>query len=77
MAEMYNQLGLLSETVNQYQYVARRYEEEQRHVEALEILRQVTRLDPENLPNKIKLAEGLIKHGKAQEGIETYSAMMN
>jgi|GEM_PF-4737919 len=76
MAEMYNQLGLLSETVNQYQYVARRYEEEQRHVEALDILRQVTRLDPDNLPNKIKLAEGLIKHGKPEEGIETYSAMM-
>lgn len=72
LAEMYQQLGLLSETIAQYQLLISLYEKQNRPQDALEALRRITSIDADNLPNRIHLAESFIKLGMAKEGLETY-----
>ena len=72
LAEMHHQLGLLSDAVQFYSLVIKFYEEQERHKDALAILRKITEIDPDNLPNRIRLAEGLFKLGAPEEGIAEY-----
>lgn len=72
LAEMYQQLGLLSETIAQYQLLISLYEKQNRPQEALEALRRITSIDADNLPNRIHLAESYIKLGMPNEGFEAY-----
>jgi len=72
LGEMYHQLGLLSDAIQQYQLVYRHFEEKGRSKDALAILRNITLIDPDNLPNRIRLAEGYIKEGMRAEGLQEY-----
>ncbi len=72
LAEMYQQLGLLSETIQQYKILIKYYEENNKEAEALDALKKIVEIEPDDLPNRIRLAEGLIRSGKAEEGLAEY-----
>jgi tetratricopeptide (TPR) repeat protein len=75
LAEMYQQLGLLNETTQQYRILHDHYEKTGRHREALDILRRVALIDRNNLPVRIKLAEGYLKSEMRKEGLDEYERL--
>jgi len=67
LAELYQQLGLNSEAMKQYQVVARHYETQGLKKESLDILKKMAELEPDNAIRKIKLAELYAKEGHSQD----------
>jgi pilus assembly protein FimV len=58
LAELYEQLNLTSEALAQYQHASAIHEESGDAKSALEVLRRMVDLDPQNVASRIKLAEG-------------------
>jgi len=56
LAELYRQLGLLSDAMQQFELVAAFYHREGRTKEALSTIKELADLDPENVATRIKLA---------------------
>jgi len=77
LAEMYHQLGLLTETIQQYETLTKHYERTGKHDKVLDILKKMTRIDPDNLPNRIRYAEGIIKNGQKDEGLDEYESIID
>jgi pilus assembly protein FimV len=73
LAQVYRQLGLLSDAMQQYELVAAFYHREGRTREALGTIRELVDLDPENVATRIKLAELYSKEGLTQEAIGEFS----
>ncbi len=73
LAELYKQLGLLSDAMQQYEAVAAFYHREGKTREALAALKQIVELDPETVANRIKLAELYSKEQMAREAIDEFS----
>jgi len=73
LAELYRQLGLLQDAMQQYEIVSQYYGREGRTRESLAALRQIVELDPENVTIRIKLAELYSKEGLTQEAVEEFS----
>jgi tetratricopeptide (TPR) repeat protein len=67
LAELYHQLGLLSDATNQYRQISQIYEKQGRVDEAIEVLRKMVELDPENVASRIKLAEMYAKQKMVEE----------
>ncbi|MEM9115272.1 MAG: tetratricopeptide repeat protein [Myxococcota bacterium] len=71
LAELYEQLNLTSEALAQYQHASAIHEEVGDAKSALEVLRRMVDLDPQNVASRIKLAEGFSReklvHDAAQE----------
>lgn len=57
LAELHQQLGLMSEAMSHFQVVANHYEKAGDIRRTLEILGRMVELDPDNVSSKIKLAE--------------------
>jgi pilus assembly protein FimV len=73
LAEVYRQLGLLSDAVQQYELVAAFYHREGKTREALSTIRELVELDPENVATRIKLAELYSKEQLTQEAIAEFA----
>ncbi|HEY2747732.1 MAG TPA: tetratricopeptide repeat protein, partial [Polyangia bacterium] len=73
LAELYKQLGLLSDAMQQYEAVAAFYHREGKTREALAALKQIVELDPETVANRIKLAELYSKDNMVREAIDEFS----
>lgn len=73
LAELYKQLGLLSDAMQQYEHVSNHYHKEGRTREALAALRQIVDLDPENVASRIKLAELYSKESMRDEAVEEFA----
>jgi len=73
LAELYKQLGLLSDAMQQYEQVSNHYHHEGRTREALAALRQIVDLDPENVASRIKLAELYSKESMRDEAVEEFA----
>ena len=73
LAELYQQLGLLSDALGQYELVAAHLMRLGRNREALATLRRMVELDPENVASRIKLAEGFSKEGMVEEAAEEFA----
>lgn len=58
LAELYVQLSMGPDAVAQYQVVAAAYEREGRAREALDVLARICELLPDDVPSRIRLAEG-------------------
>ena len=56
LAQVYRQLGLNSDAMQQYEMVAAFYYREGRTKEALATIRELVQLDPDNVATRIKLA---------------------
>lgn len=72
LAELYRSLGLLSDAMLQYELVAEAYAKENRVRERLAALRQIVELDPENVTNRLKLAEQYATQGLNADALEEF-----
>ncbi|MSP63315.1 MAG: tetratricopeptide repeat protein [Myxococcales bacterium] len=72
LAEMYKQLGLLSDAMQQYETIAAHFHKEGKTKDALSALKQIVELDPENVASRIKLAELYSKEGMTKEAIDEF-----
>jgi pilus assembly protein FimV len=70
LAELYQQLGLTSDALQHYQNVAVFHEQQGRARDALEMLRRMVDLDPDNIASRIKLGELFAQQGLAPEATQ-------
>ncbi len=77
LAELYKQLGLLSDAMHQFEALASFYSKEGKTRDAIGALKQIVELDPETVPSRIKLAEMYTKEGMAREAIEEFTRAAN
>ena len=77
LAELYRQLGLLSDAMQHFEMVAAFFHREGKTKEALATIRQLVDLDPENVATRIKLAELYSKEEFLRNGFELCFLKMN
>ena len=73
LAELYRQLGLMSDAMQHYEAVAAHFHREGNTKEALDTVKKLVDLDPENIATRIKLAELYSKEGLVQEAVLQFS----
>ncbi|PIE19559.1 MAG: hypothetical protein CSA65_01930 [Proteobacteria bacterium] len=73
LAELYKQLGLLNDAMQQYEVVSGHFHQAGRTRDALAALRQIVDLDPENVASRIKLAELYSKESMRGEAVEEFA----
>ena len=73
LAELYRQLGLMSDAMRQFEAVAGHFHREGKTKEALATVRQLVELDPENVATRIKLAELYSKEGMTEEAVVEFT----
>ncbi len=74
LAELYRQLGLMSDAMQHFEMVAAHFHREGKTKEALATVRQLVNLDPENVATRIKLAELYSKEGMVEEAVTEFGA---
>jgi pilus assembly protein FimV len=67
LADLYQQLGLLSDASTQYRQLAHLFEEQDRIDECAGVLRRMLEIDPENVASRVKLAEMYARQNKLEE----------
>jgi tetratricopeptide (TPR) repeat protein len=72
LAELYRQLGLLSDAMQHFEMVAAFFHREGKTTEALQTIKQLVELDPENVATRIKLAELYSREKMAAEAIDEF-----
>ncbi|MDF1564902.1 MAG: tetratricopeptide repeat protein [Deltaproteobacteria bacterium] len=72
LAELYHQLGLMSDAMAQYQSVAAYYERTGNNRASFDTLRRMLDLDPDNVASRIKLAEMYSKEGMVAEAVQEF-----
>lgn len=77
LAEMYVKLGLVPDAIGQYQIVVGAYERTGRRSEGLELLKRIVDIAPDDVGNRIRLAEGLVEQGKQDDAIEQFKAVLD
>jgi tetratricopeptide (TPR) repeat protein len=73
LAELYRQLGLLSDAMQHFEQVAGHFHREGNTKDALATVRQLVDLDPENIATRIKLAELYSKEGLVEEACREFN----
>lgn len=72
LAELYQQLGLLSDAQNQYEHVAGFFQRQGRTRDALDVMQKLVELDPDNVPSRIKLAELYSKEEMREDAVREF-----
>ncbi|MGC4122292.1 MAG: tetratricopeptide repeat protein [Myxococcales bacterium] len=72
LAELHQQLGLMSDAMAQFQLVANHYEKSGNIRASLDTLRKMVDLDPENVASRIKLAELYARENMNPEAIAEF-----
>lgn len=72
LAELYQQLGLMSDAMQQFQFVANHYDQVGDHKASLDTLRRMVDLDPDNVASRIKLAELYARQQMNNEAIAEF-----
>lgn len=73
LAELYRQLGLMSDAMQHFERVAGHFHREGKTKEALATVRQLVDLDPDNVATRIKLAELYSKEGMVEDAVSEFS----
>src|SRR5882757_40990 len=73
LAELYRQLGLMSEAMLHFETVAAHFHREGNTKEALATVKKLVDLDPENIATRIKLAELYSKEGLLDEAATQFT----
>jgi tetratricopeptide (TPR) repeat protein len=73
LATLYDMQGLNVEARTQYLIVAEAYTREGHAQKALEVLRKVADLDPNNTEVRLRLAEGYLREGLADEAVRAFT----
>lgn len=72
LAELYRQLGLMSDAMQHFEMVAGHFHREGKTKEALATVRQLVELAPDNVATRIKLAELYSKEGMNEEAVAEF-----
>lgn len=72
LAELHQQLGLMSEAMAYFQIVANHYDKAGDTKSSLDTLKKMVDLDPENVASKIKLAELYARESMTQEAAQEF-----
>jgi len=72
LAELYRQLGLVSDAMQHFETVAAFFHREGKTKEALATIRQLVDLDPENVATRIKLAELYSKEEMVEDAVTEF-----
>jgi len=72
LAELHQQLGLMSEAMAYFQIVANHYDKSGDVKNSLDTLKKMVDLDPENVASKIKLAELYARENMAREAAQEF-----
>ncbi len=72
LAELYRQLGLMSDAMQHFESVAAHFHREGNTKEALATVQKLVDLDPENIATRIKLAELYSKEGLVNEAASEF-----
>jgi len=72
LAELYRQLGLVSDAMQHFETVAAFFHREGKTKEALATIRQLVDLDPENVATRIKLAELYSKEEMVEDAVSEF-----
>jgi tetratricopeptide (TPR) repeat protein len=72
LAELHQQLGLMSESMAYFQIVAHHYDKAGDTKASLDTLKKMVDLDPENVASKIKLAELYARENMAREATQEF-----
>ena len=75
LAELYSRQGLTMEARAQYQFVADRCLKDGRNEQGLEVLREMERLYPHDVPIRLSIAELLGAMERHDEALEVYSGV--
>jgi len=70
LADLYKQLGLMSDSMAQLQAAAAHYEKTGAMNESVEILRRLTALEPDNVAARLRLADALVRKDDRQEALK-------
>ncbi len=73
LAELYQQLGLISDSLVHFEQVASRAHKDGDVDSAVEIVRKMALLDPDNIANRIKLAELYSKENRKEDAIKEFT----
>src|SRR4051812_45479266 len=73
LAELYRQTGYMTEAMQHYESVAAHFHREGNTKEALDTVKKLVDLDPENIATRIKLAELYSKEGINEEAITQFT----
>ncbi len=73
LAELYRQLGLMSDAMQHFEAVAAHFHREGNTRDALAAVRKLVDLDPENIATRIKLAELYSKEGMTQDAVSAFA----
>ncbi|MHB8058322.1 MAG: tetratricopeptide repeat protein [Desulfuromonadaceae bacterium] len=73
LAELNEKHGLIANSLSEYKLVYEYHEKNGNTPEALDILDRMQKVDPQNIPIKIKLAEAYAQHGKKNEAYDVFA----
>lgn len=73
LAELYQQLGLINDAVQHYESVAAHYHRDGNTKQALDAVKKLVELDPENIATRIKLAELYSKEAFVEDAAAQFS----
>ncbi|MBU1430597.1 tetratricopeptide repeat protein, partial [Myxococcota bacterium] len=76
LGQLYIQLGLIPDAVNQLKLVIGDYERNQKYSDSLELLKQIVSVQGEDNANRIRLAEAYIRNDEKNKAIEEFSIVM-
>lgn len=77
LAELYVQLGLAPDAIGQYQLVVGSYEREGRHRDSVALLKKIVELAPEDIPNRIRLAEAFARQNENPKAVEEFKVVLD
>lgn len=72
LGDLYHQVGLDSDAVNQYYIVSTAYDSKGMVKEALEIRKKIVQIDSANIMSRIRLAELMQADGQTEESMQEY-----
>jgi pilus assembly protein FimV len=77
LGEVYQQMGLLSETIKEYAKVVDYFERNGLKRDALMIQRRIIEMDPDNLSLRLRFASALLDEEMYEEGVEEFRSMLD
>ncbi len=72
LAALYQQLGLMSDAMGQYQFMAAAYEKAGDGAKLADVLKRMVELDPENIASSIKLGELYARASQTEPALECF-----
>ncbi|MDO8446281.1 MAG: tetratricopeptide repeat protein [Deltaproteobacteria bacterium] len=73
LADLYRKQGLIADALAQYRIVINNHEKQGKLGEAIDALKQMATMDPENFSIRAKIADLYLKSGNRKDALEEYS----